>query len=129
MLRTGLLDGRDAAPALAERAVPARGVAQPAQQLGAQVVRLDDGVDHELGGQPHEVDVLLVLARAGPATNALALVRGRRSPAILLAYTALTAASGPITAIFAVGSAMRGVGLERRARPSRRARRRRPCAR
>ena len=36
--------------------------------------------------------------------------------AILLAYTALTAASGPITAILAVGRAMRGLGLERRAR-------------
>ena len=70
----------------------------------AQVVEVDDGVDHQLGGQPVEVDVLLVelgaARRRRPSRSS-----GSSMAAILLANTALTAASGPITAILAVGRA------------------------
>ena len=57
-----LLRPADRASPLAERPVTSRGVAQPVQQLGAQRVGLDDLVEDEVGGQPLEVDVLLVLA-------------------------------------------------------------------
>src|SRR5213082_2624655 len=37
---------------------------EPPDQFGAQLVRFDDGVDHEFAGQPHDVDVALVLVAA-----------------------------------------------------------------
>ena len=81
-----------------------RAAAEPADQLVAQLLRLDDVVDDQLAGQPDDVDVLVVLARAWlrrtpPRSSSSSIA------AILLAYTALTAASAPITAIFAVGRA------------------------
>ena len=57
--------GRDAVPAAGEVAVLAPGGGEPADQFGAQVGRLDDRVDDQFAGQPHDVDVALVLLPLG----------------------------------------------------------------
>ena len=52
--------GRDAVAAVGEVAVLAAGQADAADQVVAQLVGLDDGVDDELRGQAQQVDVGLV---------------------------------------------------------------------
>ena len=73
------LDRGDAVAAAGEVPVLAAGGGEPADQLGAQLARLDDRVDHQLAGQPDDVDVPLVLrALRGDERRPLGLVG--RSP-------------------------------------------------
>src|SRR5688572_24287544 len=53
-------DGRDPVAPVAEPAVLALGRRQASDDLASQVREVDHGVDHQLRGQPVEVDVLLV---------------------------------------------------------------------
>ena len=59
---SAMLNRGHAVAAFGEVAVLALGRGQAADQLVAEVVRLDHGVDDVLGGQVEDVDVLLVLA-------------------------------------------------------------------
>ena len=83
---------------------PSVRVGQPRDELGPQVGRFHDGVDHEVAGHVQQVDVGALLGGAGGD------VGGALSPspmsAILLAYMALTEASAAIGPISAVGSAI-----------------------
>src|SRR5215218_8851258 len=57
--------GRDGVAAPGEGAVPAGRVGETADQLGAQLSRLDDRVDDQLRGEVEDVDVLRVLLALG----------------------------------------------------------------
>jgi hypothetical protein len=54
-----ILDGRDAMAAMREGSVLAAGGGEPADELPAKVLGLDDRVDDEFPGEPDDVDVLL----------------------------------------------------------------------
>src|SRR3954454_22048047 len=70
-----LSDGRDAVPAPREAAVLAAGGGEAADDFGTQVARLDDRIDDQLAGQPHDVDVALVLGAAVGDERGALLVR------------------------------------------------------
>ena len=57
-----VLDRWDPSAAITEGAIPPCRIGQPSQQLGSQLVCLDDRVKNEIRGKTLEVDVLLVLA-------------------------------------------------------------------
>ena len=97
-------DRRHPVAAVGEGAVLALGQLEAADHLGPQVAEVDDGVDDQLGRQPVEVDVGLVTLALGLARTP-SRSSGSSMAAMRLANTALTAASGPITAMRAVGSA------------------------
>ena len=62
--RAGGSDGGHVAALVGEVPVPPRGIPEPVEHLGPQGVGLDDLVDDEVGREPLEVDVLLVLRPA-----------------------------------------------------------------
>src|SRR3984893_2852527 len=53
--------GRNAVVALEVLAAAGAGQGEPGDELASEVVGLDDGVDDELGGEVHEIDVGFVL--------------------------------------------------------------------
>ena len=123
-------DRGDVAALVGEVPVAPGGVAQPVQQLVAQGVGLDDVVDDQVGREPLEVDVVLVLGPTRPP-------RTRRAPRPLVGLDL-----GDLVGVHRVhgrlrphdgdpGGRQRDAWRRARspARPSRRARRRRPCAR
>src|SRR5689334_4611255 len=59
-----LSDGRDAVPAPGEAAVLATCGGKATDDFGTQIARLDNRIDDQLAGQPHDVDVPLVLGAA-----------------------------------------------------------------
>src|SRR3954451_19380315 len=77
-------DRCDAVPPAGERPVLGPVRRQPSDELGPQVLRLDDRIDDELAGKPDDVDVGVVLvAQLLDERGPLALVVDRLDPVVV----------------------------------------------